>query len=90
MSKFPGWRHMTGAERRNVKMHAIFERARELDLEWLKSQRAEIVECAGGGVMVLIDGIQWGGKRDLSGAGDATFPCFLSAVRALRQDVAAA
>lgn len=26
-SKFPGWRTMTGVQRRNAKMHAMFERA---------------------------------------------------------------
>jgi hypothetical protein len=25
---FPGWRNMTGVQRRNAKMHAMFERAR--------------------------------------------------------------
>lgn len=30
MSKFPGWRTMTGVQRRNAKMEAIFERARQL------------------------------------------------------------
>lgn len=33
MARFPGWRHMTGVQRRNERMHAIFERARELERE---------------------------------------------------------
>ena len=28
-TRFPGWRTMTGVQRRNAKMHAMFERARE-------------------------------------------------------------
>lgn len=30
MTKFPGWRTMTGAQRRNAKMEAIFARSWEL------------------------------------------------------------
>lgn len=33
----------------------------------------EIVECLGGRFMVLVNGFQWGGTVDRSGAGDATF-----------------
>jgi hypothetical protein len=29
MTKFPGWRTMTGVQRRNAKMHAMFDRAFE-------------------------------------------------------------
>ena len=29
--QFPGWRHMTGVQRRNAKMDAMFERARAFE-----------------------------------------------------------
>lgn len=32
-AKFPGWRHMTGVQRRNARMHAMFERAIDLKLQ---------------------------------------------------------
>jgi hypothetical protein len=73
MSNFPGWRTMTGTQRRNAKMFAIFERARQYKRENLRRARAELVETVDGRVVILIDGLQWGGKRDESGAGDLTF-----------------
>lgn len=42
--------------------------------------RTEVVEVVGGGWIVLIDGIQHGGKRDRSGAGDLVFATFDDAV----------
>lgn len=39
--KFPGWRTMSHVERRNAKMHAIFERAREAGVTGLYSGPAD-------------------------------------------------
>jgi len=33
MTKFPGWRHMTGAQRYNAKAEAIWAEARRLERE---------------------------------------------------------
>lgn len=45
----------------------------------------DITEAVGGGVIVLINGFQWGGDIDASGAGNAVFPDEQSALRAARE-----
>lgn len=49
--RFPGWRTMTHAERRNAKMHAIFERARELGHTGFRSQTIAAREVKPGDVL---------------------------------------
>ena len=42
---FPGWRTMTGAQRRNAKMAAIFDRARDLKTRFNATSRGEEVRA---------------------------------------------
>ncbi len=48
-------------------------------------ERYEIKETIDGDWMILIDGIQWGSKRDRSGAGTDTYPTYRTAYEAALQ-----
>ena len=39
-AKFPGWRHMTAVQRRNARMHVIFEQARRYEAAYETAARA--------------------------------------------------
>jgi hypothetical protein len=43
---------------------------------------ARIVKTADGRYIILVNGFQWGGRYDRSGAGDATFPTRKAAIEA--------
>ena len=45
-----------------------------------------VVEAVGDGYLLLIRGVQFGGKRDRSGAGDAVYPSFEHALKAFMED----
>jgi hypothetical protein len=46
--------------------------------------RYSLAQTVDGEWMILIDGVQWGRNRDLSGAGDATFKTRDDAMRVAR------
>lgn len=67
MGNFPGWRTMSGAERRNAKASAIFAYARSQGHITLTPQSKHFTE----GAKAHADGVKWWNNPYPSGSPDA-------------------